>query len=108
MFWCSLAPVGVHASTRPTMKKPFCIRYHLNMFPGTTFSFRLGVPRKLEPPPHSYAPGAAVILHLPSGRRVEHVLCAHILGDLWFCHAGSPKEGESPGLITWLSAVIPI
>jgi len=61
--------------------------------PGTTFSLRLGVPRKLEPPPHPYAPGAAVMLRLPSGNRVEHVLCAHVSGDLWYCHAGSPKEG---------------
>ena len=26
-------------------------------FPSTTFNLRLGVPRQLEPPPHSYAPG---------------------------------------------------
>ena len=63
-------------------------------FPGTTFSIRLGVPRKLEPPPHPYAPGAAVMIRLPSGHRVEHVLCAHVSGDLWYCHAGSPKEGS--------------
>jgi len=63
-------------------------------FPGLAFNLRLGVPRKLEPPPHLYAPGAAVMIRLPSGRRVEHVLCAHISGDLWYCHAGSPKEGD--------------
>ena len=34
------------------------------------------------------------MLCLPSGRRLEHVLCAHISGDLWYCHAGSPQEGE--------------
>ena len=39
-------------------------------------------------------PGAAVMIRLPCGRRVEHVLCAHVSGDLWYCHAGSPKEGE--------------
>ena len=35
-------------------------------FRGTTFNLRLGVPRKLVPPPHSCAPGAAVMLRLPS------------------------------------------
>ena len=63
------------------------------VFPGTTFNLRLGVPRKLEPPANPHAPGATVMLCLPFGRRAEHVLCAHISGDLWYCHAGSPKEG---------------
>lgn len=63
-------------------------------FPATTFNLRLGMLRRLEPPPHPYAPGAAVMIRLPSGRRVEHVLCAHVSGSLWYCHAGSPKEGD--------------
>ena len=62
-------------------------------FPRTTFNLRLGVPKKLEAPPHPYAAGASVMLRLPSGQRVEHVLCAHISGNLWYCHAGNPKEG---------------
>ena len=62
--------------------------------PGTTFHLRLGMPEKLEAPLGSSAPGSAVMLRLPCGRRVEHVLCAHISGDLWYCHAGSPKDGE--------------
>ena len=63
-------------------------------FPATTFNLRLGMPRKLEPPPHPYAPGAAVMIRFPSGKRAEHVLCAHVSGSLWYCHAGSPKDGE--------------
>ena len=64
------------------------------VLPAMTFNLRLGVPRRLGPPPHPYAPGAAVMIRLPSGRRVEHVLCAHVSGELWYSHAGSPKEGD--------------
>ncbi len=64
-------------------------------FPSIAFSLRLGVPRQLQLPPESpFAAGAALILRVPPGRRVEHLLCVHICGDLWYCRPGSPKDGD--------------
>ena len=33
--------------------------------------------------------GGAVGLRTPSGDRAEHMLCAHVVDDVWICHSGS-------------------
>jgi len=56
---------------------------------------RLGIPKQIKLPQHfPYAVGSPVMFLLPSGLRVEHILCAHISKDLWYCHAGTPAQGE--------------
>lgn len=70
------------------------LREARRILPTATLNLRLGIPKKLEPPSISRAPGATVVLQLPSGKRVEHVLCARVYGDVWYCHAGSPEHGD--------------
>ena len=41
-------------------------------------------------------PGTIVPLRTPSSARVNFVLCAHVFGNDWYCHAGS-FEASEPG-----------
>jgi len=55
----------------------------------------LGVPKPVElPSKDSFLPGGCHVLHLPDGRRVEHVLCARLHGSWWYCHPGSVRGVE--------------
>ena len=45
-------------------------------------------PSPLPEPGAALQPGAVVLL----GQRIEHLLCAHVEGDLWLCHFGSFDE----------------
>ena len=55
----------------------------------------LGVPKPVElPSKDSFLPGGCHVLHLPDGRRVEHVLCARLRGSWWYCHPGSVRGVE--------------
>ena len=59
----------------------------------------LGVPKPVElPSKDSFLPGVCHVLHLPDGRRVEHVLCARLHGSWWYCHPGSVRGVE----ISWI------
>ena len=42
-------------------------------------------PSPLPEPGAALQPGAVVLF----GQRIEHLLCAHVEGDLWLCHFGS-------------------
>ena len=55
----------------------------------------LGVPKSVAlSGQDSFLPGGCHVLHLPDGRRVEHALCAHLHGSLWYCHPGSVRGDE--------------
>ena len=57
---------------------------------GCTFTFWLGSPRKVSlPVAAGLFPGKTLMLICPSGRRIEHILCARVRGHLWYCHPGT-------------------
>ena len=57
---------------------------------GCTFNFWLSAPQNISiPPAGASSPGKTLMLMCPSGRRIEHILCAHIRGHTWYCHPGT-------------------
>ena len=51
----------------------------------------LGIPKRLALPQNDRSPGACVAL-VDNGRRVNYVLVAHILGDVWRCSPGAQMQ----------------
>ena len=57
-----------------------------------------GVPKACLPGPDGeLCPGAIVPMYTPSSGRVNFVLCAHVFGNDWYCHAGSFEASEPGG-----------
>ena len=44
---------------------------------------------QLPPAPSCLCAGGSVTLRLPGSARAGYLLCAHVEGDLWWCHGGS-------------------
>ena len=86
---------AVAATALPEIAKESARRVHARdpaLRPGCRV---LGVPKfvHLRDDRAARVPGGVVALKCAVGRRQEFILCAHVSGSKWWCHAGTSPDG---------------
>ena len=88
----SIVPLPCHWRTALRMEAIYAAIHSTAKFfsHGCAFTVWLGRPKTISlRPVAGLSAGKTLMLVCPSGRRIEHILCARVCGHLWYCHPGT-------------------